>query len=169
MKIKLNKLLLKATSIVVIGAFLFSTAFVDLVWAKANSLLRVVSMKEDSSKVITLGKMLTVCERFRLRGEEITLVKEMVDSYLKLREAGHSHSEVIEKLRNQGKYAKFVIVVEQITDGYTGGMGVASLRVKESKKTEVKRLFSNHQWNDFSAVRKLEEAISSAKKEDFPF
>ncbi|MEA3369304.1 MAG: sister chromatid cohesion protein PDS5 [Candidatus Ratteibacteria bacterium] len=39
-KSNFNKLLLKATASIVIGAFLLNTVFIDLVWAKPNSFLR---------------------------------------------------------------------------------------------------------------------------------
>ena len=48
LKIKLAKKLLKITSIVVIGAFLLTTVFVDLAWAKPDSFLRQSAVRETS-------------------------------------------------------------------------------------------------------------------------
>ena len=47
MKFNFRKMLLKATSLVVIGAFLFNTVFVDLAWAKPDFFLRQSAVRAN--------------------------------------------------------------------------------------------------------------------------
>ena len=63
-KFNLNKLLLKATALVVTGVFLVNTVFIDFVWAKANSFLRATVVKENP--VVQRGLLASMYRRNRL-------------------------------------------------------------------------------------------------------
>ncbi|MEA3369448.1 MAG: sister chromatid cohesion protein PDS5 [Candidatus Ratteibacteria bacterium] len=136
-----KKLLLRITSIVVIGAFLISTVFIDFAWAcpskpwrsrtKTDSFLRVPARGEDGKETDLLikefairARLPKIIRKFELEDEKEEKINETLEFYLTLIKEGWSRNAAIKEARSYLEDGSLNIALEQLVRGDEGGLGI---------------------------------------------